>query len=329
MSSWRELRVVVEEWPLFQPFVISRGAELSVTVVVVSISHNGVTGWGESTPYPRYGETPEGVAKDIEAHRAAIESQEGVTAIGLGLRGAAANALDCALVDLAAKRQGLPAWRVLNQAEPKPLLTTATVTIASPEKMAADAAKWPGFKLLKVKLGEREGDVARIEAIRKARPDVRLICDANEGWSIDQLKSYAAPLARLGVEMIEQPLPAAQDEALRGLGLPLLLCADESCHVAADVAGLVGKYDLANVKLDKAGGIAGALELIAAAKANKMGLMVGCMLGTSLAMAPGLIAGQHARYVDLDGPLALSRDRSPPMVFDGGMVSPASSALWG
>jgi L-alanine-DL-glutamate epimerase-like enolase superfamily enzyme len=195
--------------------------------------------------------------------------------------------------------------------------------------MAADSLKWPGFKLLKVKLGEKQGDVERIEAIRKARPDARLICDANEGWSAEQLKAFAAPLAELGVEMIEQPLPSAMDEALRGLDLPLKICADESCHVAADVEKLVGKYKLVNVKLDKAGGITGALELIAAAKRQGMEIMVGCMLGTSLAMAPGLLAGQHAAYVDLDGPLALSRDREPAMSFNAGMVSPAPPELWG
>jgi L-alanine-DL-glutamate epimerase-like enolase superfamily enzyme len=329
MSRLREMKVEIEEWPLVRPFVISRSRELTATVVVVTLNGGSTSGWGESTPYERYDETPESVMQAIEDCRDALESDPEIAASKLGLHGAAANAVDCALVDLASKRARKPAWELLKQPQPKSLLTTATLVLGEPDAMAAEAAQYPEFKLLKVKLGGDGDDVKKIEAIRKARPDARLICDANEGWSVDQLKEYAGPLARLGVEMIEQPCPAGKDEALRGLKLPLLLCADESCHVAADVADLVGKYDLVNIKLDKAGGITGSLALAEEAKRRDMGIMVGCMLATSLAMAPGVIVGQHARYVDLDGPLALTRDRPNRISYRDGQVFPASPELWG
>ena len=312
MTARRTLSVEIEEWPLVRPFVISRSRELKAIVVVVRLQDGDARGWGASTPYARYDETPESVLADIERHRAAIESGEEISATGLGLHGAAANALDCALIDLAGKKSATPAWTLLGESEPHPLVTTATLVLGSPDAMAAEALHYREFGLLKIKLGAGDEDIARLEAIRHARPDVRLICDANEGWTVEQLVSYAGTLARLGVEMVEQPCPAGADEGLRGLKLPVALCADESCHVAADVAALVGKYDLVNIKLDKAGGITGALALADAAKAHGMGIMVGCMLATSLAMAPGIIVGQHARYVDL-GPLALSRDRTPPV----------------
>ena len=329
MNRLREMKVEIEEWPLVRPFVISRSRELTATVVVVKLNEGSASGWGESTPYERYDETPQSVMQAIEHCRDRLESDPEVTAKKLGLHGAAANAIDCALVDIASKRAKTPAWRLLKQQQPNPLLTTATLVLGEPDAMAAEAAQYPEFKLLKVKLGAGGDDVKRIEAIRKARPDARLICDANEGWSVDQLKEYAAPLAHLGVEMIEQPCPAGNDEALRGLKLPVLLCADKSCHIAADVEGLVGKYDLVNIKLDKAGGITGSLALAEEAKRRDMGIMIGCMLGTSLAMAPGVIVGQHARYVDLDGPLALTRDRAHRISYRDGKVSPASPELWG
>ncbi|HEY0302925.1 MAG TPA: dipeptide epimerase [Rhizomicrobium sp.] len=325
----RRLDVAIEEWPLIEPFVISRSTDLSAIVVVVRLGEGEAKGWGEATPYGRYDETPDSVVRAIEAHRTAIESGAAITAAGLGLHGAAANALDCALVDLACKRDAVPAWRLLNQAAPHPLLSTQTITLGAPAKMAAKAVAWPEFKLLKLKLGAGDGDIERLEAVHAARPDARLICDANEGWTVAWLEKHADTLARLGIEMVEQPCPAGKDDGLRGLKLPVQLCADESCHVAADVEGLVGKYDLVNIKLDKAGGITGALELAAAAKAHGMDIMVGCMLSTSLAMAPGVLAGQYAKYVDLDGPLALSRDREPAMTYRDGQVFPAPAALWG
>ncbi len=330
MSKRRTMDVQIEEWPLVRPFVISRSIDTSAIVVTVRLREGASTGAGESTPYGRYEETPESVMADIESCREAIESGDSISAAALGLKGAAANAVDCALVDLACKKRGTPAWRLLGLDDaPGPLATTATLVLGTPEAMAAEAAQFAGFSILKVKLGAGDDDMARLEAIRKARPGVRLICDANEGWSVEQFIGYADALAAAGVEMVEQPCPANADEGLRGLKLPVLVCADESCHVAADVEALVGKYDLVNIKLDKTGGITGALELAMEARRRDMGIMVGCMLATSLAMAPAILAGQYARYVDLDGPLALTRDRTPPVEYRGGKVFPAPPALWG
>jgi L-Ala-D/L-Glu epimerase / N-acetyl-D-glutamate racemase len=329
VSDRRQMYVEIEDWPLVRPFVISRSRDLKAEVVVVRLLEGGVQGWGESTPYARYDETPSSVVASIETRRAAIESGAEVSMTELGLQGAAANAVDCALIDLACKRSRTPAWALLNQREPAPLLTTATLVLGTPEAMAAEARQYAEFRLLKVKLGAGDEDIARLEAIRSVRPDARLICDANEGWNVSQLEKYADSLARLGVEMVEQPCPAGADDGLRGLKLPIAVCADESCHTAKDVEDLMGKYDLVNIKLDKAGGIRGALELAASAQTHNMGIMVGCMLATSLAMAPAVLVAQKARYVDLDGPLALARDRKHPMTYREGQVFPAQPDLWG
>lgn len=329
MTKIRNLNIFIEEWPLIKPFTISRGTDNSAVVIVVRVDQDGKTGWGESTPYARYDETTDSVKAAIEACRTEIETQANPDVNALGLRGAAANALDCALIDLAAKLKGKPAWRLLGESEPKALITTTTITLGDPDSMAEDALLFPDQKLIKIKLGSADGDLERVAAVHKARPDAKLICDANEGWSVDQLIDYAPRLKALGIEMIEQPCPAGDDEGLRGLDLPITLCADESCHVAADVASLVGKYQMVNIKLDKTGGLHGALDLVKAAKSQDMGIMVGCMLSTSLAMAPGLIVGQHAEYVDLDAPLALRKDRDHCMEYADGLVHPASPALWG
>ena len=330
MTAPRQMSVAIEEWPLVKPFRISRGADASVVVVVVEVREGSAVGRGEATPYARYDETPSGVKADIEAVRERVESGAGADARALGLRGAAANALDCALVDLEAKLAGTSAWRWLGEAAPQPLVTTMTVTLDDdPEAMAREALKYSSYGLLKLKLGAADGDVERVRAVRKARPDARLICDVNEGWSAERLQAYAPELHALGVLMIEQPCPAGDDGALAGLRLPIPLCADESCHVAADVEGLAGRYDLVNVKLDKAGGLRGALELVEAARAHGMDVMVGCMLGTSLAMAPGVIAGQHAVYVDLDAPLSLTRDRAHGLAYRDGVVGLPAPELWG
>lgn len=327
----REMKVAVEHWPLLKPFVISRGVDYDAVVVVVTLTGpDGKVGRGEATPYARYGESPETVIADIEAARTAIEGEDRPYLSALGLKGAAANAVDCALIDLAAKQAGVPAWKLLDQPAPVALPVTATIILGEPAQMAEDARCAPTSSLLKIKLGGGDGrDMARMEAVRDAVPRMRLICDANEGWNLAELVDYAPVLHRLGVEMVEQPLPAGQDEGLAGLSLPVKLCADESCHVAADIGGLVGRYDLVNIKLDKTGGLRGALELVRAARANDMGVMVGCMLSTSLAMAPGVIAAQAAAYVDLDAPLALARDRVPPMAYEGGLILPPPAELWG
>ncbi|WP_299329555.1 N-acetyl-D-Glu racemase DgcA [Parasphingopyxis sp.] len=329
MTRYRTLEVSVEDWPLEQPFTISRGVSHSAEVVVVRLTQDGAEGRGESTPTDHYGESCEGVVAAIEACRDRLEGEEKPSAPGMDLRGAAANAVDCALVDLACKQAGKRAWDILGEPEPGPVQTTKTVPLDTPDKMAADARKWPTYNLLKIKLGMPDGDLGRVAAVRAARPDARLICDANEGWSIDQLRDYVGSLRDAGLEMIEQPLPAGQDDALRDFTSPIPLCADESCHVAADVEALVGKYDLVNIKLDKTGGLRPGLELATAARAHDMKIMVGCMLGTSLAMAPGLLVAQYAKFVDLDGPLALVGDRNPGLSYRDGFVSVPDAALWG
>jgi len=331
MSRRRRLDVAVEEWPLVKPFAISRKVDFNAIVVVVRLQAGECRGWGESLPYAHFGETPRSVVVALEARREEIEQSCEVTVSELGLRGAAANALDCALVDLASKEGGVPAWQLLKEDEPGPLQTVMTITLDTPEKMAQEALKHSAFGVLKVKLGAPDGDVDRMRAIREARPDARLICDANEGWGVDALSAYVDPFVQLCVEMIEQPCARGSDDEgmLMNLDLPIALCADESCHVAGDVERLVGMYDIINIKLDKTGGIRGALELVRAAKAHEFEIMVGCMLGTSLAMAPAMLVGQHAKYVDLDGPLALAGDRVPEMTYRGGMISPACPALWG
>ncbi len=327
----RTMEIAVEKWPLVKPFVISRSIDYDATVITVTLTDEaGNRGHGESTPYARYDESTESVMADIEGARAAIEGEEKPDLAALGLKGAAANAVDCALIDLAAKQSGKPAWELLGQPEPGPLLSTVTVILGEPEEMAKDAVAASAGGLLKIKLGAADGrDMERLEAIRAAVPDVRLFCDANEGWDLAALIEYGPTLKRLGIEMVEQPLPAGQDQDLAGLDYPVKLCADESCHVAADIPNLVGLYDLVNVKLDKTGGLTPALELVKAAREADMGIMVGCMLSTSLAMAPALIASQGAVYSDLDAPFAISEDRVPPMEYVNGWIQPASPELWG
>jgi len=329
MTARRRIRVSIEAWPLVRPFTISRGSETVVSVVLVECRDGGFTGRGEATPYGRYDETPESVVAAIESARDVIERADRPSAAGAGLRGAAANAVDCALIDLACKQQSKRAWDLLGLPAPRALPTTVTISLDTPANMAAQAKAMPFSTLVKVKLGAPAGDLDRVRAVRGAVPRARIICDANEGWSVSQLEAYAPILRDLGVELIEQPLPANSDDALAMLDLPIPICADESCHTAADVDRIAARYDAVNIKLDKAGGLTGALALVAAARRRDMIVMVGCMLGTSLAMAPGLIAAQGAEFVDLDGPLALTRDRDLHLVYRDGMVLPPDRELWG
>lgn len=329
MTARRTVRVAIERWPLIRPFTISRGTETEVSVVLVSCTAGGFVGRGEATPYAHYGETPESVAAAIEAARPLLEHTDAPSAEGAGLSGAAANAVDCALLDLACKTQGKRIWELLDVPPPRPLQTAMTIGLDSPSAMAAQAQDMPPDALVKLKLGRADGDLDRVAAVRATQPDARLICDANEGWSVEALVGLAPRLYALGVELIEQPLPAADDAALTGLSLPVPICADESCHTARDIDRLATRYDGVNVKLDKAGGLTGARALIAAARQREMLVFAGCMLGTSLAMAPGVIAAQNADFVDLDGPLTLKRDREPSLLYDAGWVFPPAQVLWG
>jgi L-Ala-D/L-Glu epimerase / N-acetyl-D-glutamate racemase len=327
----RSLTVKSESWPIKGTFRISRGARTKTDVVVVEIADGATVGRGECDPYPRYGESVDGVVADIERLRSEIA--DGLTREALQNllpAGAARNALDCALIDFDAKRLGRPAHVLLGLPAPKPVRTAFTLSLDTPEAMgaAARAAAARSFSLLKVKVAGGQ-DLARIEAVRAAAPAADLIVDANEGWSEDDLKRLTPELARLRVGLVEQPIKAAEDEILAGFDSPVPLCADESCHTRSDLARILGRYSYINIKLDKAGGLTEALALARQAGTQGLRLMVGCMVSTSLAMAPATLLAGGADYVDLDGPLLLERDRQPALTYQGDLLLPPPPALWG
>jgi L-Ala-D/L-Glu epimerase len=323
------LAVHIERWPIAGAFTISRGAKTEAVVVVAELADGKHRGRGECVPYARYGETVEGVAAAIEAIGGAIA--EGLDHARLQTAmpaGAARNALDCALWDLAAKRAGRPVHALLGLPPPAALTTAYTISLGAPEAMAQAAAKVADRPLLKVKLGGAD-DPARIAAVRRAALRAELIVDANEGWTPDDLATNLAACAQAGVTLVEQPLPAGRDDALAQLARPLPICADESVHASASLAALVGKYDAVNIKLDKTGGLTEALAMAQQAERLGFSIMVGCMVATSLAMAPALLVAQRARLVDLDGALLLACDRPDGLVYDGSRIHPPVPALWG
>jgi L-alanine-DL-glutamate epimerase-like enolase superfamily enzyme len=323
------LSVRTERWPIAGAFTISRGSKTEAEVVVAELVDGDLRGRGECVPYPRYGETAAGVG-------AAIAGLAGEIAGGLGRlelqralpAGAARNALDCAFIDLEAKRAGRPAHELLGLDTPQPLVTAYTISLGSPDAMAAAAAAASARPLLKVKLGG-DGDPDRIAAVRRAAPRAELIVDANEGWRGENLAANLAACAAAGVTLVEQPLPAAADAVLATIARPIPVCADESVHDRASLSSLVGKYDAVNIKLDKAGGLTEALALADAAQGLGFSLMVGCMISTSLSIAPAMLVARRARVVDLDGPLLLAKDRPGGMRFAGSVVYPAARDLWG
>ncbi|CAK0752649.1 L-Ala-D/L-Glu epimerase [uncultured Gammaproteobacteria bacterium] len=331
----RRLAVGCEVFPIAGEFRIARGAKIEARVVVVTISAGGargeVRGWGEAVPYARYGETVEGVIAAITAMAEAVAA--GLTRAELQTAmpaGAARNALDCALWDLEAKQTGQPVWSLAGlDSPPQPLITAYTLSVATPEAMAAAATAAADRPLLKLKLSGDSTDIERVRAVRAVRPSARLIVDANEGWTLDTLRRDGDAYAALGVELIEQPLPAADDAALAGLSCPVPLGADESCHGPGSLEWLRDRYQVVNIKLDKTGGLTGALALKTAAEAAGFKIMVGCMVSTSLAMAPALLVAQGAYLVDLDGPLLLATDRQPGLAYHGATVAPPEPALWG
>src|SRR6516165_7041665 len=299
------LSVRVERWSIAGSFAISRGAKTEAVVVVAELSDGVHRGRGECVPYARYGETVAGVTVAIEAMAHALS--RGLDREGLqhGMpAGAARNALDCAFWDLAAKSSGQPAHALLGQPAPAPLRTSYTISLASPAGMAENAAKASDRALLKIKLGAA-GDPARIAAVRRAAPNCELIVDANEGWTPDDLEQNLAACAHAGVKLVEQPLGADRDQALARVARPIPVCADESVHATASLPALIGKYDAVNIKLDKTGGLTEALAMAIAAEQLGFTLMVGCMVATSLAIAPAMLLAQRAQVVDLDGPLLL------------------------
>ena len=326
------LRLAVrrESWPLAEVFRISRGARRVAHTVLVEIRDGDAVGRGECVPYSRYGETVDSVIEAIEGLRRTLEA--GLTREGLANRlepGAARNAVDCALWDLEAKRIGRRAWESDPNPSPQSVVTAYTLGIDEPDAMNEAAARHAARPLLKVKLdGDRVTE--RVAAVRAGAPDARLIVDANEGWTTQTLRRSLPELADLGVELVEQPLPAGADKALAEIERAVPVAADESCHTRADLPALAGRYDVVNIKLDKTGGLTEALALRDAAAAAGFGIMVGCMLATSLAMAPALLVAQGARFVDLDGPLLLARDREPGLDYHpDGRVDPPSPDLWG
>lgn len=325
----RVLSVNAERFPIAGTFTISRGSKTEAEVIVCEISDGTAVGRGECVPYKRYGETMESVREAIEAIAprisAGMDRQSLMNAMAAG---AARNAVDCALWDLEAKLSGKPVWRAISAADPKQLETAFTLSLASPETMAEQAAENAWRPLLKVKIGS-DDDIARIRAVRKAAPDSRIILDANEGWTDENIRQNMAFAADLGIALIEQPLPAGKDGILRDIPHPVPICADESGHGVEDLETLVGLYDAINIKLDKTGGLTAALLLRDRAREFGFSIMVGCMVGTSLAMAPAVLLAQGADFVDLDGPLLLARDRSPGLVYEGSLVSPPQATLWG
>jgi L-Ala-D/L-Glu epimerase len=323
------LTVTRERWPIAGAFTISRGSKTEADVVVVTLEKDGARGWGECVPYRHYGESVESVLAAVESCRAEIERGFGHDDLPRLLAPKAAqNALDCALWDLEAKLAGRPVWQLLGLAEPKPLVTAFTISvgpIAQMEEATVRAAERP---LLKIKLGGKD-DAASLRAIRRASPRARLIVDANEGWDPKELPALLDVCAEVGVELVEQPLPANNDEVLRDVRRVVPICADESAHGLAELTSLVGKYDAINVKLDKTGGLTPALALRRAAEERGLEIMVGCMVATSLAMAPASLLAQGAKVVDLDGPLLLAKDRVPGVRYDGGQMFPPPKELWG
>ena len=325
-----ELSVQIERWPLANAFTISRGSKTEAVVVTAELRDGNHRGRGECVPYARYGETLDGVVAAIEAMRPALQRGLDRAALQAAMpAGAARNALDCAYWDLDAKRTGRRAYELANLAAPKSVTTAYTISLAAPDAMAQAAERAASRSLLKVKLGGGGDDGKRIAAVRRAAPHAELIVDANEGWSEDDLAQNFGACAQAGVTLIEQPLPEAGDAALARIERPIPICADESVHDRASLDGLAGKYDAINAKLDKAGGLTEALALVAEAERRGLRVMVGCMVATSLAMAPAMLVAQRASVVDLDGPLLLAEDRPAGLRYLGSLIYPPEPALWG
>jgi L-alanine-DL-glutamate epimerase-like enolase superfamily enzyme len=317
--------VTRDVFKLAQVFTIARGSRTEAKVLTLKLSDGDHMGWGECVPYARYGESLQSVTDQIMGLSADFTRER---LYDLLPAGAARNAADCALWDLEAKRAGQPVWKLAGLKAPRPEITAYTLSLDTPEAMQAQAAKHAFRPLLKIKLGTPD-DMPRLEAVRSGAPKSTIIVDANEGWSAEVYADLAPHLVRLGVTLVEQPLPAGEDHALLGMQRPVPVCADESCHDRASLPDLKGKYDVVNIKLDKTGGLTEALRLRDAAIAQGYEVMVGCMVGSSLAMAPATLVAQGAYVVDLDGPLLLAEDRDEPLIFDNAGVHPPSAALWG
>ncbi|MEM8536442.1 MAG: N-acetyl-D-Glu racemase DgcA [Pseudomonadota bacterium] len=318
-----KISVTKDVFRLAQVFTISRGSRTEAQVLTVKVAGDEHAGFGECVPYARYGETLESVTDQISAFSGLWDVLPDALPPG-----AARNAIDCAFWDHAAKSSGKRVWDLLDLPRPQPELTAYTLSLDTPEAMQQQAIKNAHRPLLKIKLGTPD-DMPRLEAVRRGAPDVPIIIDANEGWTADVYADLAPHLVALGVQMVEQPLPAGDDDMLTEIARPLPVCADESCHDRASLPALKGKYDMVNIKLDKAGGLTEALALKDQARAEGYGIMVGCMVGSSLAMAPATILAQGVAFTDLDGPLLLAEDRRRPLQYDVDGVHAPDAALWG
>jgi L-Ala-D/L-Glu epimerase len=328
-SKFPKLAARIERWPIAGSFTISRGAKTEAVTVVAEVSHDGRIGRGECVPYPRYGETPDGTLAALKSMQEPLTRGLDRQALQAAMpAGAARNALDCALLDLEAKTASQRVWNLLGRPAPRACTTAYTISLGTPEAMAEATARAAHRPLLKIKLGG-EDDGTRIAAVRASAPESELIVDANEAWTSDNLEQRLAECAEAGVTLVEQPLPAGRDEALARIRRPLAVCADESVHDRASLEGLRERYDAVNIKLDKTGGLTEALAMADAARALGFEIMIGCMVATSLAMAPAMLLAQRARFVDLDGPLLLARDREGGLRYDGSLVYPPEAALWG
>lgn len=319
-----QIDVSRDVFKLAQVFTISRGSRTQANVLTVRVTDGAHQGWGECVPYARYGETLDSVTAQIESVKAPV-NRAGLYTLPAG---AARNALDCALWDLEAKKAGKRVWELAGLPAPGPEITAYTLSLDTPGAMRTQAAKNAFRPLLKIKLGTPD-DMARLEAVRAGAPKSTIIVDANEGWSAAVYADLAPHLVRLGVALVEQPLPAGDDDALIGMDRPVPVCADEACHDRASLPDLRGKYDVVNIKLDKTGGLTEALELRRAALADGYRVMVGCMVGSSLAMAPATLVAQGAMVTDLDGPLLLAEDRDNALTFDDAGIHPPLASLWG
>jgi L-alanine-DL-glutamate epimerase-like enolase superfamily enzyme len=323
------LTLTAESWPIAGSFAISRGAKTQALVLVAELSDGRLRGRGECVPYARYGESIESVTAALEAMRRPLAAGLDRAALQKAMPpGAARNALDCAFWDLEAKRSGRPVYEGAGLPAPHALTTAYTISLAAPAAMAEAAGKAAGRALLKIKLGA-DGDPERIAAVRAAAPKATLIVDVNEGWDEHNLAANLAACAKANVALVEQPLPEGADGVLATIKHPMPICADESAHGLSSLASLAGKYDAVNIKLDKAGGLTEALAMVAQAERQGLSVMAGCMVATSLAMAPAVLMAQRAQYVDLDGPLLLARDREGGLVYRDSLVFPATPALWG
>ena len=324
-----KVNLLDESWLIEGSFTISRGSRTHANVVVVELQQGEHTGRGECVPYARYDESIESVIAELAALEdkivAGLTRQEMQSLLPAG---AARNALDCAYWDLACKQSGQRIWQQLEVAQPESVITAFTLSLDTPERMKAAAIKNAHRPLLKLKLAG-EGDVKRVAAVREGSPNARIIVDANEGWNEAQYLAMVPELVKLNVEMIEQPFPASNDAALAHLPRPITLCADESCHDSSSLKNIIGRYDMINIKLDKTGGLTEAIALKEEAEEAGLQVMVGCMVATSLAMAPAFIVAQNVQIVDLDGPLLLAEDRQSGIQFDESLMNVYQAVLWG